>query len=118
MTEDLHEAETGGAALVFSDEATGVRFQIRSTELHSADEVQDAIEQDGTPEFGRWLPIEVDADDGWLLIPGEMLEELQRHEAAPGETFEVTRCEKSGSGETDPWEVNLKALDDDTQTRL
>lgn len=121
MPQDLHEASTGGPSLVFAGDATGVRFRLREVSLYEAAEVADEIGNDpdeGPPSFGRWLPVEVEDDDAWMVAPGEMVEELQRQEAEAGEKYEVTRCQKAGSQETDPYEVNLEELSDDAQTRL
>lgn len=120
MTEDLHEASTGGPSLVFADDANGVRFRISEAVLYDAAEVRDNIgaDADGTPQYGRWLPVEIEKDDAWLLAPGELVEELQRLEAEAGRVYEVTRAEKSGNGETDPWEFNVESRDDDAQTRF
>lgn len=120
MAEDLMKADTGGTSLVFADDANGVRFRLREAVLYDASEVRGNLgaEADGTPQYGRWLPVEIEGDDAWLLAPGELIEELQAVEAEDGELFEVTRCEKAGNGETDPWEVNLDRISDDAQTRF
>lgn len=131
MPTNLHEAETGGPSLVFAGDASGVRFRLREVELYDAVEVrqelhgEDAIEDDAEaheqgqpPAFGRWIPAEAEDEDIWMVVPGELLEELQRLEAEAGEIFEVTRIEKSGGHETDPFEVRLEKLSDEEQTRL
>lgn len=121
MVEGLHDADTGGPSLVFAGDASGVRFRLREESLYSAEEVAEELGNDpeeGPPQFGRWLPIEAESEDAWMVAPGELIEELQRLEAEAGEVFEVTRCQKSGSRETDPFEVNLERRTDDQQTRL
>lgn len=115
--EDLHEADTGGLNLLFSDELSGTEFRLREASLYSAEEVRDDLGAD-TPEFGRWLPVETEEGEGYAVAPGELVEELQRLEASAGDEFAVTRCEKSGRGETDPYEVNLEAITDPDQTGL
>jgi len=117
MPENLHDADTGGQSLIFPDDAEGVRFRLRRTELYSADEVRDEIGQD-TPEYGRWLMAEIEGETGFFLCPGEMIEELQDLEVESGQVLEVTRMEKSGGDETDPYEVNVERHSTDTQTRL
>lgn len=120
MPTDLQEASTGGASLVFADDAAGCRFRLREASLYEPEEVQEELghDGDGPPEYGRWLPVEIEDEEAWMVAPGELIEELQRLEAGAGEIFEVARIEKSGSGETDPFEVNLERLSDDDQTRF
>lgn len=120
MPTDIDDASTGGASLIFAGDAAGCRFWLREASLYDAAEVREELGQDGEgpPEYGRWLPVEIEEEDCWLVAPGEMVEELQRLEAQAGELFEVTRIEKSGNGETDPFEVNLERKSDDAQTRF
>lgn len=116
--ENLHEAQTGGLNLLFPDELSGTEFRLTDVALYSAEEVRDEIDSD-TPEYGRWIPVETPEDgDGFANAPGELVEELQRLEAEAGEVFAVTRCEKGGHGETDPYEVNLERVSDEDQHRL
>lgn len=120
MPIDIADASTGGASLVFPDEAAGCRFRLREASLYEAEEVRAELGHDDEqpPMFGRWLPVSIEDEDSWVLAPGEMVEELQRLEASNGELFEVTRIQKSGNGDTDPFEVNLERKSDDTQTRF
>lgn len=120
MPTDLDEATTGGASLIFPDDAEGVRFRLNEAAVYDADEVRDELGagDDGTPAFGRWLSVEIEDEDCWLNAPGEVIEELQRIEAEPGEVLEVSRLEKSGNGETDPFEANISRKADADQTRL
>lgn len=104
--------------MVFISDASGVIFRLNKTAVYSAEEVQEQIDQDGTPQYGRWLNVEIEDEPAFLLAPSELIEELQDLEASNGEVFEVTRAEKPGSEETDPWEVNLDRKSTDTQTRL
>lgn len=116
--EDLHEAQTGGLNLLFTDELESTEFRLLEAKLLDAEEVRDAIGAE-TPEFGRWLPVETaDDGEGYAVAPGELIEELQRLEAEAGEEFIVTRCEKSGYDDTSPYEVNLERLSDEDQNRL
>jgi dTDP-4-dehydrorhamnose 3,5-epimerase-like enzyme len=116
--EDLHQASTGGLSLLFSDELEGTEFRLRSLSLYSADDVKERLETD-SPEYGRWLKVETEADgEGFASAPGELIEELQRLEADDGEVFRVTRCQKSGSSESDPYEVNAEKVSEEDQSRL
>lgn len=120
MPTELENASTGGASLIFPDDASGCRFRLSEALLYEAEEVRDELGHDGDspPKFGRWLRTEIEDGEAWLLAPGELVRELQRLEAKNGELFEVTRIKKSGNGETDPFEVNLERKSDDTQTRF
>lgn len=119
MPTDLSEAQTGNAGLVFPDDLSSTEFRLTESSLYDAEEVQDEIDNDGTPAYGRWFPASTsDDDEAWVCAPGELVSELQRLEAEAGEAFVVTRCEKSGRAESDPYEVNAERLSDDDQTRL
>lgn len=116
--EDLHEATTGGLSLLFPDELSGKEFRMTEAALYDAEEVREEIDADH-PQFGRWLPVETEADgEGYAAAVGELVEELQRLEAEAGEQFVVTRCQKSGPQESDPFEVNLERLGPEDQSRL
>lgn len=116
--ENLHDASTGGLNLLFSDELSGTEFRLTELNLYSAEDVQEELDSD-TPEFGRWLRIETAADgEGFASAPGELIEELQDLEAEAGEEFLVTRCQKTGNRESDPYEVVLERLSDEDQNRL
>lgn len=115
--ENLHEAQTGGLNLLFPDELESIEFRLTDVTLLDADEVRDEIESD-TPEFGRWIPVETEDGEGFASAPGELVEELQRLEAEAGEEFTVTRCQKSGNAESDPYEVNVERLSEEDQKRL
>lgn len=111
MPTDIDEASTGHPDLLFPDELQGCRFTLLDTGLYDAEEVQSQLDSNGdvdTPQFGRWLHAEVDGFDGpmWVSCPGELLEELQRAETKVGQTWKVTRCKKSGTADTAPYEVN------------
>jgi hypothetical protein len=60
----------------------------------------------------------VDGRDVWLVAVGELIQELQRFENPESTIFRVTRCEKSGPAQTDPYEVNVEPVDDTNQTGL
>lgn len=116
--ENLHEAQTGGLNLLFSDDLSGTEFRLREATLYDAEDVRESMDSD-VPEYGRWLPVETaDDGEGYAVAPGELIDELQRLEAEAGEAFVVTRCEKSGRRESDPYEVNVERLSDEDQQRL
>lgn len=108
MPVDLNDAETGGIELLFATDLEGETLILRESAVYEAKEVREETESD-TPEFGRWLPVETDdGTDGWAVAVGELIEELQ--DARPDPTavpWEVTRCQKSGPAQTDPYEVNI-----------
>lgn len=115
--EDLHEAKTGGLNLLFSDELDGIEFKLRESNLYEAEDVQEELDSD-VPEFGRWLPVKTDGQDGFAVAPGELIAELQRLKADVGTEYRITRCKKSGPAEADPFEVNVEAVDQSQQTGL
>jgi len=115
MPVDLSEAQTGGIDLLFADDLkSGVRFELREASVYQAEEVREEIDGD-IPKFGKWMPVTSDGSDAWVVALGELVEELQTYENPMGVTFEVTRCQKSGTKDTDPYEVNLEAVDGDKQ---
>jgi hypothetical protein len=114
MPTDLSDAETGGIDLLFADDLSGTVFELRESAVYEAEEVREDVDGD-IPKFGRWLPVETEDGDGWAVALGELVEELQRVENPLDVTFEVTRCEKSGTADTDPYEVNVEVVDGDTK---
>jgi hypothetical protein len=125
MPTDLQDTDVGGADLIFPDGLTGLTWSLRETSVYQAEEVQNQIGSDGTPEYGRWLPaIRVspgstrDKEEIWINAPGELIEELQDMTESNGDlvdkpaTLSVTRCEKVGNSPTAPYEVNLERVDD------
>lgn len=112
----LHD-HTPGGDLVFAGELSGVQFRLLSLSLHNNDDDDKPDVPEGDVH-GNWLEVETDElGEAFLSAPGELIEELQTHEAEEGDLFEVTRCAKSGPKQTDPYEVNLEALEED-QSRL
>jgi len=114
MPTDLSEAQTGGIDLLFADDLSGTEFELREASVYDAEEVREEVSGD-IPKFGKWMPVTTTDGDGWIVALGELVEELQTYENPLTVTFEVTRCEKSGSEQTDPYEVNLEVTDGDTQ---
>lgn len=114
MTKDLYEAETGSPDLVFaSDLGEETReLKLQAGTLYEAGEVRDEIENPETPSYGNWIPIQepgdTDGDQSFCQAPAELVEAIQDLAIEPGDTFRVTRCEKSGSEDYAPYEVNVE----------
>jgi len=120
MPIDLEDHSGGGPDLLFADDLSGTEFQVREASVYEAEEVREAESSDDMPRFGAWIPVRTEAEgDAWMVALGELTDELKRFEAVTGGTwFEVTRCEKSGPDQYDPYEVNLEAVSDTSQTGL
>jgi len=118
MPVDLKDAQTGGVDLLFADDLHGTEFELREEAVYTAEEVREKIDND-IPEFGKWMPVSTRNGDGWAVALGELVEELQSYENPSGVTYEITRCDKSGPRQTDPYEVNVEVLEGDlAQTGL
>lgn len=115
----LHDHNPGGD-LIFASDATGTEFRLQSLKLFNNDD--DEKRDLDSDVYGNWIKIyDLDREiDRYMTAPGEMIEELQRLDAREGDGFRVTRCEKSGPEQTDPYEVNLEELSDEDlqQNRL
>lgn len=112
----IHDYTPGGD-LVFPGDAEGVQFRLIEDQRYNndVDDLPDVPEGDVR---GNWLKVETEQhDECFISAPGELIEELQRLEAEPGDCFEITRCVKSGPKQTDPYEVNLEDVEPD-QSRL
>lgn len=115
MPTDLADHDTGGIELLFADELPGTVFSLRETAVYEAEEVRSEVGGD-IPKFGDWLPVEVEGDGAaWIVALGELVEELKQYENPQAVELEVTRCEKSGSQQTDPYEVNLEQVGGDAK---
>lgn len=113
MPTDLSEVDTQGVNLVFSDNLEGTEFRLKEPAVYEAEEVRDQTGQD-IPEFGDWLPVETDREENtWLVALGELVGELQDLANPVGVELVITRCEKSGPKQTDPYEINVEVLDGD-----
>lgn len=112
MPTDLDDADTSGIELYFADDLEGQTFYLRESAVYDAEEVREETESD-TPQFGRWLPVASDGEtDGWAVAVGELVEELQDTTEDPtAMPWTVTRCQKSGPEQTDPYEVNIAVED-------
>lgn len=114
MPTDLSEAQTGGVDLLFADDLQGTEFKLREASVYEAEEVRKEVDTD-IPKFGNWMPVVTDDGDGWIVALGELVEELQQYENPLAVDLEVTRCQKSGTKQTDPYEINVEVVDGDSQ---
>lgn len=115
MPTDLQEHETGGIDVLFASDLPGTTFTLQEASVYDADEVRAETGTD-IPKFGNWMPVELDdGTSGWMVALGELVEELQRIENPAAVTCTVTRCEKSGPKQTDPYEVNVEIEAGDTR---
>jgi len=114
MPTDLSEAQTGGVDLLFADDLSSTEFQLREAVVYTAEEVREEMDTD-IPKFGDWMPVETVDGEAFIVALGELVEELQQYENPSALEFEVTRCEKSGTEQTDPYEVNVEVVDGDPQ---
>lgn len=116
------DASTGADGFIFPDDLEGTRFHLVEDALYDASEVRESLydnraieadeeahEQGQVPAFGRWYPVDVPGheDDQWMIAPGELVDELKTWDDPAGARLKVTRCRKSGSRESDPYEVNV-----------
>jgi len=103
--------------LVFPDGLEGTVFELRDGLVYSAEEVR---EEEGidNPEFGDWTPATINGKgEGWIAVPGAL--DVWMAEAYNGSgVYEVTRCEKTGPKDTDPYEITVEAVTDERQTGL
>jgi hypothetical protein len=115
MPTDLADVETGGATLLFADDLSGTVLKLRENAVYDAEEVRVEIGGD-VPKFGNWLPVDTESEgECWAVALGELVEELQQYENPSSLELKVTRCEKSGDQQTDPYEVNVEVVDGDPQ---
>lgn len=114
MPVDLEDHDTGGIELLFADDLEGTTLKLREASVYEAEEVRSEVGGD-IPKFGNWLPVETDDGDAWAVALGEFVDELKTYENPMALTFTVTRCEKSGTDQTDPYEVNVEIEDGDAQ---
>jgi hypothetical protein len=114
MPTDLDDYETGGTELLFADDLQqNPEFRLRELAVYEAEEVRAEVGGD-VPKFGNWLPITTDAGDAWVVALGELVEEVKIYENPLAVTLRVTRCVKSGTDQTAPYEVNVEQTDGDS----
>lgn len=114
MPTNLDEYETGGTELLFADDLEGTTLSLRETAAYEAEEVRQEVGGD-VPKFGDWLPVQTSDGDGWAVALGELVDEITAYENPVGVEIEITRCEKSGGDQTDPYEVNTEIVAGDSQ---
>lgn len=118
MPTDLSEASTGSGELVFPDDAPGKQYRLREQAVYDAEEVRDEIGNRDVPRYGRWLPVENGDGPGWLSAPSALIEELQRDGFENGSVFEIVTMEQTGPDPSDPYRVEVRAVDDSEQSRF
>lgn len=113
----LHDYSPGGDYL-FAGNLSGIEFRLLDLEMYNPEDDEKPDPEIEGDVHGNWLHVETDDfEDGYISGVGELIEELQRLEAEAGDLFKVTRCQKSGPKQTDPYEVNLEEIEPD-QSRL
>lgn len=106
--------------LVFTDGLEGTVFSIpRTPAIYTAEEVREATDND-VPEFGDWLKVRLPQldEDGWLVAVSELEQWVAKTENVTAGTYEVTKCEKTGTAQTDPYEVQVETITNDGQVSL
>ena len=110
---NLHDHSPGGE-LVFGGDLSGTTFRLLDLTLYSNDDDEKPDVPANESVHGNWLKARTDEhDEVFIYAPGELVGELQQYEAEQGDVFEVTRCVKSGPGQTDPYEVNVTEVEAD-----
>jgi hypothetical protein len=122
MPENLSDSVTGAVELIFPDDATDEPYSLRELAVYDAEEVRDEMGTD-IPQYGSWLPIEMDdGDEAWLTAPSQLRQKLVNQDAKPGERFIIDRMVKDGRDPSTPYQVELtfpeRATSDDRQTGL
>ena len=115
MTKDLYEAETGTRDLYFASdmsEETPLELRLTAGKLYEAEEVRDEIGNPDVPRYGDWIPVEAPGDQpddpSFAMAPAELIREIQNKAIQPGDTFTVTRCEKTETEHYEQYEVNVE----------
>ena len=106
MPKDLAESVSGSTELVFPDDADGETYRLRERSVYDAEEVRDEIEAE-IPEYGSWLPVELNGDEAFLSAPSQLRAILVEDEIRPGEAFRVETVRKTGRDQSDPYKVQV-----------
>ena len=107
MPEKLSESVSGSTELVFPDNAPGDEYRLRELAVYDAEEVRSEMDTD-IPEYGSWLPVELEnGDEAWLTAPSQLRSKLVNQEASAGERFRIVSMEKEGRDPSDPYQVVL-----------
>jgi hypothetical protein len=106
--------------LVFTDDLEGTVFEVRrDPPIYTAEEVREKTGND-VPEFGDWVAVYLPGPDaeGWMVAVSELEQWVARTENVTARTYEVTKCQKTGSSQTDPYEVQVETITDSGQASL
>jgi hypothetical protein len=108
MAEDLRDSVSGTVELVFPDDAAGKTYRLRELTVYDAEEVREDLDGD-VPQYGRWLPVKEQetGDDAWLTAPSRLRSALVENDVQTGETFGIGTMKQTGTGQTDPYLVEL-----------
>lgn len=104
MTEDLTESVTQSTELVFPDDSSGKTYSLQERTVYDAGDVRDEMESE-IPRYGSWLPVEYNGEDAWLSAPSQLRSVLVQEDIKPGETFTIDQMQKTGTQESDPYQV-------------
>jgi hypothetical protein len=114
MVEDLSDSVSGSTELVFPDDVTGTEtYRLQKRKVYDAEDVREELDSD-VPQYGKWLPVELNGDEAWLVAPSELRSELVDQEIRTGERFTIDQMTKSGRGQSDPYEVSITLPDRQT----
>lgn len=119
MPEKLSESVTGGAELIFPDDASSQEYRLREEAVYDAEEVRDDL-GNGTevPRYGSWIPVETEQDSqAWLNAPSQLRNELVAAELESGDLFRIETLRKDGNHQSDPYLAEITELEPD-QSRL
>ena len=116
MPEDLSDSVSGSTELVFPDDSANKTYRLRERSVYDAEEVRDEIESD-IPQYGSWLPVELDGDEAWLIAPSQLRAALVEGDVRASEAFRIERMEKEGLGQSAPYEVKISYPERDQDGR-
>jgi hypothetical protein len=110
MPEDLEETISGSTELVFPDDAVDQTYSLQERSVYDAGEVREEMDSE-IPEYGSWLPVDLDGDQAWLVAPSELRSVLVDQEIRTGERFSIDKMQKTGRGQSDPYTVEVSLPD-------
>lgn len=114
MATDLSEVETGSIEVTFAtDVEPGTEFRLREAKVYEADEIENEV-----PKYGKWIPVHIYGQDGFLQAVSGLIQELQRYENPLAGPFHVESWSKSGTKDHSPYEVELEPGFDPSQAGL
>ena len=113
--ESLEDSVTATRELVFPDDASGRDYRSPELNVYDAEEVREELGGTETPQYGKWLQVEIlDAaggEDGFLAAPSDLRAELVESNIRPGEVFRIDSLTKTGHKESDPYRAELSFPD-------